>query len=810
MKRTLKTVLKWLLIPAAAAVILVASGSDKNGAGNARGDEETHLPPPPPEQYNLIPPRADADEAIASGRAARISFHGGARMVGGSCFLVEFDGKKVLVEAGLFYETALEPLDRRFEFDPSEIDHVIITHAHGDHAGRVPLLYELGYGGKVYATPPSKDIAEIMFRVGIGIGGPYHIVDLDGKTVHSRECEAAVEIPAGDSLITGNASVWQDNLNYAWCRGCLEITRALQERLSAEIDGWMETVSYGDLFELEDGISFRFHDAGHILGSAQVELILGDGEDPLRLVFTGDYGNEVSPLYNNPARLRNADYLIIESTYGNVERTFEKPYFREFEEAVLAAIRRRERIIIPSFVLSKSQKSIAVISELIYDGKIPEDCPVIVTSPTVKRLNRVYNRYLKSNGSEYYNRAFARRSVRRNPFENPGIFYGSIRQYEEQFGDIGRPAIIISSSGMMDFVAALQLAEQYLSDPTTNFFIVGWQSPESVGRAAMELPEVVIKGRVIPVRARVGYFGQFSSHADLNMLLEAIGVYRNLKGVIVVHGEAESAVNLAHTAHHRFDIPAYVPAFLDSVWVDKKSFIKAQADNSPRTERLRRVSPLLRQPPESIPPGHRVALVSLEQAELAMEAENYEMALRLLKETVRRRPADDYAYYLMGKLYERTGNPTAAISAYRRARNIQPYDHRYPLALGRMFAARGLGGPAAVELRNSLKYRGDDPEALALLGEVLCRDGRHRAGIEFLRAANSVDPYSTDIAEALIRRLEEHLGQEIYYVSSRHSEIFHYPWCDHARRIAARNLVRIGNRSRTLEMGLSPCRLCAP
>lgn len=809
MKRRFFRLLKWLIPPAAVAGIIAASGRIRETPGVKEPAGES-APRTPAEQYNTIPYRSDAEAALESGRAAGITFHGAARMVGGSCFLVEYRGRKILVEAGLFYETALEPLDRRFEFDPAEIDHVIITHAHGDHAGRVPLLYRLGYEGKVYATPPTRDIAEIMFQVGIGIGDGPRLVDLAGKVVHSRDCEAAAEVSPRASLETFNAAVWESNLNYGWCRECLDITRALEERLSAEIDDWIETVEYDSLFRLEEGIAFRFHDAGHILGSAQVELVLGDGDDPLRIVFTGDYGNKISPLYPPPARLREADYLVIESTYGDTERTFEKPYFKEFEDELLAAIRRRERVIIPAFVLSKSQKIISVISDLIYDEKIPENCPVIVTSPTVDRLNRVYNRYLRQAGREYFNPAFAKRESRRNPFENPGIFYGSLRTYEREYGEVGRPAVIITSSGMMDFVAALELAEEHLSDPAANFFIVGWQSPESVGRAAMELPEVVIGGRVIPVRARVKYFGQFSSHADLNMLLECVAGYRDLKGVIVVHGEAGPAVNLARRVNEGLGIPTYVPAFLDTVWLDRESFIRRDADNSSPVERLRRLSPLLRQPETSAPPSQRVARLSLSRAEQAREEGNPKAALRLLNEATRRWPENDYAHYLAGRIHEEAGNHIPAIIAYRRAKNTQPYDYRYPLALGRLFARRGWSGPAAGELKDCLRVKGDEPEALALLGGILCEEGRHEIGIELLKAANSVDPYSVDTDHQLARRLEEHLGREVYYVSSRHSSIFHYPWCEHARRIAPRNLSRIAHRSRTLQKGLSPCRACLP
>lgn len=764
----------------------------------------------PEHQYNQFPPRPDADQVIASGGAVKLTFYGATRIVGGSCILIEYRGKKILVDAGLFYMPSLIPLDSRFEFDPTTIDYVILTHAHADHNARLPLLYQQGYSGKIYGTPPTRDISDIMLQLGVGMAARRYRVDFRNKTVHSRDCANVRHLPEEEFLDVMDPRTWEQNLNYRSCRACGDMVAQDKTTLSGKIAHWFQTVKLGELVELEENIQFRLHNAGHILGSSQVELILGEGEEAITLVLAGDYGNQISPLIRPPDQIKRADYVITESTYGTIRKEFQRPYFTDFINSVIGAVQRGERVIIPSFVLSKAQKIITVLAEEAYLGRIPNGCPIIVTSPTVKALNEVYDDYLQSNPEAYFSEHAKKRQKWRNPFKNEQFFFGTVNSYQKKYGKIPTPAIFLVSSGMMDFASALELAEQYLGDRRSNFFIPGWQSPESIGRAAMELPEVVIKGKVIPILAQVKKFGQFSSHGDLTMLLENIGGMTGLKGVVVQHGEAQSAVNLAHLVREDYGHPVFVPAFLDSLYLDKKSFLEVEHDFSDQAQQLRQLDPVLELPRATLRKQYQVAYNNLAQAEEAYRRDNRELALKYASDAVQRYPGLADAHYLMGTIYEEKGLTTRMLETYRRAVESNPYDGRFYLGLARAYLAAGEVGEAVEKLRTGLYYRPNNIEALTLLGEIFLAGEQTLAGLELLKAANSIDPYNEPVSVKLEEAVRRQSGQPVSYVASRNGKIFHYGWCPLAAQIRDQNLVRLKSRADALKKGYQPCLQCTP
>ncbi|MDP8215322.1 MAG: MBL fold metallo-hydrolase [Candidatus Euphemobacter frigidus] len=771
---------------------------------------EVNLKKFPENQYNIIPDRSDADKIIQAGEAVKLTFYGATRIVGGSCMLLEYKGKKLLIDAGIFFMPSLVPLNKRFEFDPGEIDYVILTHAHADHNARLPLLYQLGYKGSIYGTPPTKDISDVMLQLGVGLTARRYRVDFRNKTVHSRSCNKARGLRPDEFLDVRSARTWINNLGYRSCRACQEIVKRDKAVLSNKVNEWFQTVQPEKWMDLEDGIRFRLHNAGHILGSSQVELILGKGKEAITLVFGGDYGNQISPLIRPPDQVKTADYVITEATYGMVRKEFTEPYFDDFINAVVSAVRRGERVIIPAFVLSKSQKIISVLAEEAYLGRIPKNCPIIVTSPTVKKLNDIYQKYLQQAPEEYFSERTKKRQKWRNPFQNEQFFFGSINNYRKKYREIRTPAIFLVSSGMMDFASSLEMAEKYLSDPRSNFFIVGWQSPTSVGRAAMKLPEVVIKGKTIPVRAKVKKFGQFSSHGDLTMLLDNIKNYRNLKGVIVQHGEAESALNLAHLIHQDFGYPVFVPAFLNTLWLDKESFLKVDHDFSFSAQRLRQLDPVLELPQPTLEKKQQVAYNNLAQAEKAYRGDNMDLALKYARDAVRRYSALADAYYLMGKIFRKKGKTQQMRQAFQKAVEINPYNARFYLGLARSYLQEGKTNDTIRELRTCLYYQPEDIEALALLGEIYCNSNLESIGLELLKAANSIDPYDEEVSVQLEEVVREKEKRRIYYLASRNGKYFHYPWCPVAQKIYEQNRIRFKSRSDALKKGYMPCIQCNP
>ena len=764
----------------------------------------------PSHQYNAVEERPDAARVIPSPDAVKLTFYGAARIVGGACTLVEYRGKKILIDAGIFYLKNLIPLDQRFEFDPASIDYFILTHAHGDHNGRIPLLYRSGYRGKIYCTPPTKDVADIMLQLGAGLGVPRYRVDFRNKSVHNQNCRLSRSLPPEDHLDVRYARVWTDILGYHSCTQCQKMMTGVKAGLSDSIEDNFQTVRLQETVELSPGIRFRLHNAGHILGSSQVELILGTGEEAITIVFTGDIGNQISPMDRLPEVIENADYLVTESTYGSVRKKFLSPYYADFIRDLVSAVEKGQRVIIPAFVLSKSQKIIALLSDLAYQGKIPSNCPIIVSSPTVAKLNAVHQKYLQQDADAYYCPDFSKRKNWRNPFDCPQIYYGSFASYEKLHREIKPPAILLVSSGMMDFAASLEMADDYLGDPNSNFFIVGWQSPDSVGEAAMKLDEVVVKGTVIPIKAQVKKFGQFSSHADLDMLLKNVSQYRGLKGVIVNHGEAQSAINFAREINAGFGYPVFVPAFLDSIYLDKRSFLKVEHDYSEQANNARQLDPVLELPPDSLSKPQQAAAANLAQAERAYASKNYPMALKYARDAVTRDPSLADACYLLGQSYRAEGQDTLAEEALRQMIRINPYDYRPYLALAQIYVKAGRTADAVIELRSCLFYQPEEVEALALLGDAYCSLGRPEIGLELLKAANAIDPYDAKIGARVEKQAQAKEKRPLSYVASAKGKTFHYPWCVNARKIAETNIIRATNRSEFLKKKYAPCSLCSP
>jgi len=763
----------------------------------------------PAHEYNSIPERPEAETIIADGNAVKLVFYGAARMVGGACTLVEYRGRRILIDAGLFYQKSLAPLDAQFQFDPSELDWVILTHAHGDHNGRLPLLYRRGYRGKVYGTPATRDISRVMLELGAGIGVPKYRVDFRNRSVHNADCETARELGPYEHLDLKSAAAWYDVMDYQPCPACREMIRGRKKAAGEDVLAWFETANYEERVDLAEGISFRFFGAAHILGSAQVELTLGKGEDAVVIVFTGDLGNRISPILKPPDRLSEADFLVTEATYGSIRKHHREPYFQDFENAVLDAVSRGERVIIPAFVLSKSQKVLAILSELVYENKIPKNCPVIVASPTVAELSRVYDDYLQKEPEVHFSEYLSRRRQWRNPFRNPGIYYGSINSYLKKHGPIPAPAILLVSSGMMDFAAARQMAENYLSDPRTNFFIIGWQSPDSIGRAATVLDEVVIKGKAIPILARLHKFGQFSSHADLTVLEENIAGYRDLKGIVVHHGEAESAVCLAELVNRKHGTPVFVPAFLDRLYLNRSGFLKAAHDSGPEASRLRQLDPALELPPGSAPPAAGVARNNLEMAQRTRAAGNLSLALQYARGAALRAPELSDAHFLAGAIQLEQGDKNAGQRDLRRAIELNPYDFRPYLALASSQIEDRELEEGIENLRTCLFFNPENVQALALLGDVYNALGRTE-GMELLKAANLIDPYDREISAVMEKAAEGAKGENPHYIAGETGSYFHYPWCENARRIKYETAIRALERSYFLKIGYRPCPLCHP
>jgi len=446
----------------------------------------------------------------------RISFFGGAREVTGSCYLVESAKAKFLVDCGLFQSGAFA--DKRnkeaFNFNSKEIDFVLITHAHTDHTGRLPILCKEGFNGKVYATQGTLDLAKIVLE--------------DSQGLMEDEARREGEGPP-----------------------------YTKEDVECVFDKF-EGREYHKKFKPAPDVEVQFLDAGHILGSAIIE-VWADGK---KLVFTGDLGNPPTPLLKPTELVKDAECLFIESTYGN--RLHEDRLKRKdiLEDAVEETIHKGGTVMIPSFAIERTQELLFEFNELVENGRIPRT-PVFLDSPMAIKATEVYKKY------EHYFNKEAKYIIRSGDdlFKFPGLKMTISSKESKAINEVSPPKIIIAGSGNSQGGRILHHELRYLSDPSSAIIFVGYQVAGSLGRRIFEgAQEVKIFGEVIPVRARVVAIGGYSAHADQNALMNFVRNSKDtLKKVFVVQGEEEAAMDLAQNIKDHLAIDADVPYFGESV-----------------------------------------------------------------------------------------------------------------------------------------------------------------------------------------------------------------------------------------------------
>ncbi len=449
-----------------------------------------------------------------------IQFFGAAQMVGGSCYLIDTGKSRALIDFGLFYGSEYEGLNVKIPFDPKTIDYVFLTHAHIDHSGRIPLLYKKGFNGKVLGTDATKTILGIMLEMSLGI---------------SQE---------------------QGNAFYSF------------DDYFKTMDNYM-VVPYNKIINLSEDLSFCFRDAGHILGSSIIEIWIKTKYGKIKIVTTGDMGSKSTPLLRDPAIIEDGDYILVESTYGAVTRG--EPDYEIFGKEIQKTISAGGSVLIPAFVLEKTQKVIYVIGRLKEKGLISKNVPVYVDSSTGKDINKVYRKY-----KHYYDKeALEILETSGDPLSYPSLYEVSAKDSLETHSG-KTPAIYIASSGMLDHANAPKHLLRMIEDRRNLLAIIGWQAPDSLGRKLQEgatwvtIPiEERIKGSTKityekkPVKMKVMTFGIFSSHADGCGILKWLSNYSKTKKIFVVHGEKMSSEKLAKAIENRVGFKAIVPKLND-------------------------------------------------------------------------------------------------------------------------------------------------------------------------------------------------------------------------------------------------------
>ena len=439
--------------------------------------------------------------------APSLTFLGAAGEVTGSRHLVQHGRSRVLVDCGLVQGGRDAPARNRepWGFEPRALDAVVLSHAHLDHSGLLPRLVASGYGGKVHATPATIELVATMLR----------------DSAHLQLAES------GRAARRGRRAVSPPLYGF-------EAVEALGRR--------MVPLAYGEVREVAPGVRLRLADAGHILGSAIVELWLDDGAGCRKIVLTGDLGQPGRPIVCDPARIEAADVLVMESTYGDRDH---KPLDATLDELVAATTRtllaKHGNVIVPSFAVGRAQELLYWFERLALDGRLPP-LEVFVDSPLASEVGDITARHI-----ELFDDAARRLGAERVAGRSRCRIHHTRTVGESQaLNRVAGGAVIIAGSGMCDGGRIRHHLRHHLPNPHSTVLIVGYQAAGTLGRRIVEgASPVWIDGTRVPVRAEVVTLGGFSAHADQTALLGWLGGFATPPSTWLVHGEPAAAGALA-------------------------------------------------------------------------------------------------------------------------------------------------------------------------------------------------------------------------------------------------------------------------
>lgn len=442
----------------------------------------------------------------------QIEFIGGARTVTGSQHLLHINGKKILLECGLFQGRRSETYDRNknFKLNPAEIDVMILSHAHIDHSGNIPNLVSKGFKGLIYATSATVDLCQIMLR------DSAHLQEKDIEFVNKKRKKKNEE--ALDPLYTLE-----------------DVEKAMDQFVG---------VQYNRAIDLYPGIRVTFRDAGHILGSAGVFLEIEEKDGrKINLGFSGDIGRPDSPVIKSPDVLRDLDVLIMESTYGNRLHSPAEEIEEDFSTTINEVINNGGKVIIPAFAVGRTQTIVYMLHKLFDQNRIPE-IPIYVDSPLAVDATAVFRSHPECLDRET-GRIFLEEGS--DPFGFGRLKYIKKTEESKELNDKKGPMIIISASGMAEGGRILHHLANNIGNPKNLILFVGYAAEHTLARRIMDGDKKVnIFGEEYDVNAKIKIMDYFSGHADQKELLDylRLNTQNKLKSIFLVHGEEDMALPL--------------------------------------------------------------------------------------------------------------------------------------------------------------------------------------------------------------------------------------------------------------------------
>ena len=487
----------------------------------------------------------------------KVTCLGAAGTVTGSNYLIETgNNRKYIVDCGMFQGGVDMELRNwlAWDFDPREIDALILTHAHIDHSGRIPKLVKDGFKGRIMATPATLDLCEVML--------------LDSAHVQEMDAE------------------WQNRKNDRRGKKPVEILYSIED--AQRCFKYFEPIQRETITQLDDSVRFRFRNAGHILGSCIIEMWVKDDGKEIKIVFSGDIGQKNQLIMCEPQELFSADYLFVESTYGNrLHRSIDASK-DELLEAVKYAYGNGEKVIIPAFAVERTQEILYILSELNRSGRLP-DIPVFLDSPLAIKATNIFRKYKK----EYDEDALAIVNQGIDPIDMPKLKFTNDMKESMAINTMKGPAIVIAGNGMCTAGRIKHHLKHNLWKPGASIVIVGFQAQGTTGRMLVEgRHSVRVLRENISVRARIFSINGFSSHADQKGLMEWVGHFKpSGPQVFVVHGEPVASDTLAKLIRDDLGLDAQVPG-----WREKLLFVSGEPAKEimpARTEPIPDITPVL-------------------------------------------------------------------------------------------------------------------------------------------------------------------------------------------------------------------------
>lgn len=471
----------------------------------------------------------------------KIQFCGATKTVTGSCHFVDTGSVKFLVDCGAFQgEWETEKLNfEPFPFDPATLDFVFLTHAHFDHCGRLPKLIKQGFKGRIISTQPTRELAEVVL--------------MDAARLQEEEFKRWKSKPRNENV---NQKASSDGSLYS-NREPMYTVQDIEMMMP-----FFDVYPVGDSVDLHKGIEFRLRDSGHILGSVIIEFWLkNEAERVRKVVFSGDLGQQGQRIVRDADLIREADYVIVESTYGNRVHKNKDETILEFLAILKDAQLHGGNILIPSFAIERTQELMYELN-LFYENRLISDLPVYIDSPMASKATAIFRQF-----PSFYDEDTQRLLEKGDdPFRFAGLH--EIESVEESKRLITkRGVMIIAGSGMCTGGRIVHHIENNIQNAKTSIIFVGFQVPGTLGRKLVDgEPEIAIHGKKYEVRARIHTLGGFSAHADKDDLMYWLRSFGHTpRKVFIVHGEEEVANEFAGTIQSELNLSTHIPGLFEEV-----------------------------------------------------------------------------------------------------------------------------------------------------------------------------------------------------------------------------------------------------